>query len=80
MRDLKRRLKRLEEGTGQAESCPECGHASGEPIEYDVTWIDDGGKLEEPQFCQTCGEQLVYVVRWDDKGEGVDSKCHDVPE
>jgi hypothetical protein len=77
---LKRRLKRLEEGSGQAESCLECGHVSGGPTQYDVTWIDDGGKLEEQEFCETLGEQLGYVVRWGDKGEGVGSKCPDVPE
>jgi hypothetical protein len=77
---LKRGVKMLEEGTGQAELCLECGHVSGEFAQYDVTWLDDGGKLEEPEFCETLGEELVYVVRWGGKGEGVGSKCPDVPE
>lgn len=69
---MARRLARLE--AEHAPPCGECGHAPGGPVEgYDVEWTDiEEAEPAEPEFCEACGRQLVYVVEWDDipSGEG----------
>ena len=51
-RGLKRRLRRLEGGTGAR--CPECGY-DGDPskLEYVLEWVDEVDRGNE--YCGTCG-------------------------
>ncbi len=46
--------------------CQECG-AGRSPTEYAVVW-DDSENQEpgEPEYCETCGRQIVYIVTWND--------------
>ena len=64
------RLARLE--ARNSPPCEECGHGPGEPVEgYDVEWTDlKESEPVEPEFCEACGRQLVYVVTWADIPEG----------
>ena len=68
---LRDKLKRLEREARVA-PCEECGFDGDlSKVEIEVTWNDldcledprNGGPME-PEFCGTCGHQLVYVVRW----------------
>lgn len=35
--------------------------------DYEVTWIDhEDDEVVEPEWCETCGEQVVFVVGWAD--------------
>lgn len=66
MSGLKRRLCRLEDAAGPDE-CPGCGFSPGAPVEHEVTWHDvEDGEPIMPEWCETCGEQLAYVVGWGD--------------
>lgn len=63
---LNRRLCRLETATGRGE-CPECGLSPGELVEYQVSWHDtEDAEHIAPEWCETCGEQTVFVVGWAD--------------
>jgi hypothetical protein len=68
---LDRRLKKLEVARATGRPCPECGWSVGndrpgdEPAEVEVTWVDDGS-FKDPEFCETCGRQLVFIVTWGD--------------
>lgn len=68
---LRDRVKRLEREV-RVEPCEECGFdGDWSKLELEVTW-NDLDSLEDPQndaptepeFCGTCGHQLVYIVRW----------------
>ena len=49
------------------EACAEGSpNVPGEPVEYEVEWIDHGAHDGEPEFCSGCGHQLVFIVTWDD--------------
>jgi hypothetical protein len=67
--DLSRRLNRLE-ASGKGGTCPECGYGAGEPFEPDeVLWHDEeDAAAVEPEWCGSCGSQLVYVIGWRDIG------------
>jgi hypothetical protein len=67
---LERRIKRLEGERGRTTPCPECGYAPGAPVEYEYEWIYDRSEYEGPEFCGTCGEQLLYIVTWGDEPTG----------
>ena len=77
MAGLNRRLCLLEASRDGGE-CPECGLAPGAPFEgYSVEWHDDPEDPDPvgPEWCGSCGRQLVYVVGWrdigpEDPGEG----------
>lgn len=69
---IERRLAHLEGSArrSQARPCVECGHGPGETFEdLEVEWSDRPCDAE-PEFCGTCGRQLVYVVTWGDIPEG----------
>ncbi len=67
---LQRRIQRLEDAGGGAESCEECGGPPkpGDCVEYEIVWkdvpelsdADDPG----PTHCPGCSRQLVYEVSW----------------
>lgn len=66
--NLDRRLCRLEARSSEASGCPECGLPSDGPVgDYEVLW-DDAGDADpvEPESCETCGRQTVFVVGWAD--------------
>jgi hypothetical protein len=80
---IERRVRRLEEETGQGRSCPECGHVPGQPfacesLDFDIRGIDED--IGEEEYCGTCGRQLVFVVRWNKRGRGVGSYWLDAPQ
>lgn len=69
---LRGRVKRLEREARVA-PCEECGFDGDlTKMELEVIWNDldsdtedpQDGEPMEPEFCGTCGHQLVYVVRW----------------
>jgi hypothetical protein len=66
---LRRRLRSLEHRSGS--KCPECGLSPDAPAEdYEVRWHDTEGADPEgadptpPEFCETCGRQVVFVGGW----------------
>ncbi len=71
MDNARRRLERLER-LGDAAGgvpCEGCGHVPGEPpkdIEVEWPGLDAEGPTEpvDPEYCGSCGTQLVYVVTW----------------
>jgi hypothetical protein len=67
---LQRRIKRLEGEGERTVPCPECGYAPGVPVKYEVEWIYDRSEYDEPEFCGTCGEQLLYILTWGDEPKG----------
>jgi hypothetical protein len=73
MSGLERRLKKLEEDTGQGEPCPECGHVAGKPttdtLDFEVYWDYTAEEESEDEFCSTCGTQLVFNVTWGAEGK-----------
>ena len=70
------RLRRLEQAYGKP--CPECGFDGDyDGLEWVVEWGTKSGNIRtcdnpddwldsEPEWCATCGHQLVYVIRWGD--------------
>jgi hypothetical protein len=58
---MKHRLRRIERGLKAGERCAECG--AGGPIHYEVYWGDES-MPEGPEYCPSCGEQLIVTVRW----------------
>lgn len=71
MRGLDTRLRRLENGE---KPCLECGFDGDRSnMEIEVVWEDldgpDTNTPEEPEFCSTCGDQLTYIVAWQDLPE-----------
>lgn len=74
MRGLDTRLRRLERGD---KPCPECGYDGDRSnMEIEVVWEDldgpDTEAPEAPEFCPTCGDQLTYIVTWEDLPEQED--------
>jgi hypothetical protein len=70
VRSLERRVSRLEESAGGGSKCPGGGWGGddfGPDDTYEVEWVDPGGPDDREEFCETCGRQLVYIVRWEDK-------------
>jgi hypothetical protein len=69
---LERRLRALEEAL-DVRVCPECGFGPGtEPEEIEIEWIDDPEDdrgAVEPEFCGSCGQQLVWVITWGNNDE-----------
>lgn len=68
MRGLDTRLRRLENG---GKPCPECGFdGDRSKVEIVVEWEDldgpDTNVPDVPEFCSTCGDQLTYIVTWED--------------
>jgi hypothetical protein len=65
------KVSRLEEATGGTggDACPRCG-GGGDDFDpddtYEVEWIDPGGPEDREEFCEACGQQLVYVIGWGD--------------
>ncbi|MDP9437912.1 MAG: hypothetical protein M3P49_04085 [Actinomycetota bacterium] len=77
MTGLDRRLQLLETVSSPG-ACEECGLAPGAPFtDYSVDWQDsEDAPPFAPEWCSTCGRQVVYVVGWrdigpDEVGEGV---------
>jgi hypothetical protein len=63
---LTRKVSRLEEATGGSGDCPDCGgpddpddHSS-----YELVWVDPGGPDDREEWCETCGRQTGFVIRW----------------
>ncbi|MDP9438410.1 MAG: hypothetical protein M3P49_06670 [Actinomycetota bacterium] len=69
MTGLDRRL-RLLETVSSPDACEECGLAPEAPFVPDeVTWHDEeDAPPVAPEWCGTCGRQVVYVVGWRDIG------------
>ncbi len=67
-------VRSMSEGVG-SEACEECGHGLPGPVHYEVSWEHDGSLCERsepdpaPEFCGTCGRQIVYEVRWPDDAD-----------
>jgi hypothetical protein len=71
VRSLQRRVARLEEAAGDGGECLRCGwgggsdHGGGDT--YELVWVDPGGPDDREEFCEACGQQLVYVLTWGDE-------------
>ena len=62
MTSIKRRVARLEESAGGGSGCPECGGPD-DPDDhstYELVWVEEA----EEEWCETCGRQTGFVVRW----------------
>lgn len=60
---IHRRVIALERRRG---TCPECGGGA-RPAAFDVEWLDhEDDEPVEPEFCETCGRQITFVVTWND--------------
>lgn len=67
MTGLDRRLRLLESSVS-GDGCPGCGLTPDTTFDgYEVLWDDDPDQEPtEPEFCEMCGRQTTFVVRWHD--------------
>jgi hypothetical protein len=64
-----RRVRALEGGGGGSRGfppCPECGGPDdfGPDNTYELIFIDPGGPEDKEEFCETCGRQTRFVIRF----------------
>ena len=62
MRSIERRVAALEEASGVGGGCPECGGPD-DPDDhstYELVWAEEA----EEEWCETCGRQIGFVLRW----------------
>jgi hypothetical protein len=54
-------LAALEKAAGGG-ACPECGGPDdpGDYTAYEVVWVEEA----EEEWCETCGRQTEFVIRW----------------
>jgi DNA-directed RNA polymerase subunit RPC12/RpoP len=55
------RVSRLERSRSADGPCPECGHGSGEPPKFIVSFGDE--PVERPDRCPRCGRPRLVVFR-----------------
>jgi hypothetical protein len=63
MGSLERRVARLEAAAARGSGCPDCGGPD-DPDDYttyELVWVDDA---QEEEWCETCGRQTGFVIRW----------------
>jgi hypothetical protein len=62
MRAIERRVSALEEAAGGGGECPECGGPAGpdDHTTYELVFDDE----VEEEWCETCGRQTGFVIRW----------------
>ncbi len=66
MGSIANRIGRLE--SGHVPPCDGCGDDGDDSnVAYEVTWGDDPGDTDEPEYCEECGRQLGIVVTWGDE-------------
>jgi hypothetical protein len=59
---LTTKVARLEAAAGGGGGCPDCGGPD-DPDDYstyELVFADDG----EEEWCETCGRQTGFVIRW----------------
>ena len=67
---IERRVARLEAtgggGSGGFPPCLECGGPDdfGPDNTYELIFIDPGGPEDKEEFCETCGRQTRFVIRF----------------
>ncbi|MEI8194766.1 MAG: hypothetical protein WCI73_02535 [Phycisphaerae bacterium] len=70
------RLRKLEKAAALTPGgpCPECGFPEPDPSKIKFVTTFEGDEPvgpPRPEFCQTCGEQLVFKCSFDDMGDGL---------
>jgi hypothetical protein len=63
--NLGKRIEMLEAIYG-ASACPDCGgpDAPDDHSSYELVWVDPGGPDDREEWCETCGRQTGFVIRW----------------
>jgi hypothetical protein len=61
---LQAKVSRLEAAAGGGRGCPECGGPDGpdDHTTYEIVFVDEVAEGEE--WCETCGRQTEFVIRW----------------
>jgi len=61
------KVARLLDATGGGDgACLDCGGPDdfGPDDTYEIVWIDPNGAEDREVWCETCGMQTRFVIRW----------------
>jgi len=61
-RTIERRVAALERASGGGVGCPECGGPNdpSDHTTYELVFVEEA----EEEWCETCGRQTGFVIRW----------------